>query len=216
MRGSPGVWAIGAGAALGTALLTARPSAPVRQLPIDGFAPAHLAAQHDIEQRIARFPSTRRLERDHRFLTAEPHVAGSPRDRALAEWTRDQWIAAGFDSVEIVEHDVLLPYPRDASIEMVGPDPWHATLREHTGEPLAFHAYGASGDVTAPVVAAGTGTPVDFDRLASRGVDVRGKIVLVRYSVPYSYRGYKVYLAQQRGAAAILMYADPADAGTAR
>ena len=216
-RLSAGVWATVAGAAAGTSLLlVARPADPGRQTPIDGFARAHVAAQHEVERRIARFPSTRRLEADHRFLTAEPHIAGSPRDRLLAEWTRDQWIAAGLDSVEIVEHDVLLPYPRDASIEMVGPDPWHATLREHTGEPLAFHAYGASGNVTAPVVAAGTGTPGDFDRLASRGVDLRGKIVLVRYSVPYSYRGYKVYLAEQRGAAAILMYADPADAGTAR
>ena len=216
-RLSAGVWATVAGAAAGTALLlVARPADPERQAPIEGFAPAHVAAQHEVEQRIARFPSARRLEADHRFLTAEPHIAGSPRDRLLAEWTRDRWIAAGLDSVEIVEHDVLLPYPLDASIEMVGSHPWHATLREHAEEPLAFHAYGASGDVTALVVAAGTGTPGDFDRLASRGVDVRGKIVLVRYSIPYSYRGYKVYLAQQRGAAAILMYADPADAGTAR
>jgi hypothetical protein len=49
-------------------------------------------------------------------------------------------------------------------------------------------------------VSAGTGTPADFDRLAARGVDVRGTIVLVRYPDPYSYRGYAVYLAQQRGA----------------
>src|SRR5258706_6603874 len=174
-RLSAGLWATVAGAAAGTSLLlVARPADPERQAPIDGFAPAHVAAQHEVEQRIARFPSARRLEADHRFLTAEPHIAGSPRDRLLAEWTRDRWIAAGLDSVEIVEHDVLLPYPIDASIEMVGSYPWHATLREHTGEPLAFHAYGASGNVTAPVVAAGTGTLADFDRVASRGVDVRG------------------------------------------
>src|SRR3954470_4251189 len=135
MRGCPGVWAIVAGAALGTALLTATPPAPVRQLPIDGFAPAHLAAQHDVEHRIARFPSTRRLERDHRFLTAEPHVAGSARDRALAEWTRDQWIAAGFDSVEIVEQHALLSYPSEASIDMIAPHAWRAALREHPADP---------------------------------------------------------------------------------
>src|SRR5882672_10249794 len=161
-----GLWATIAGAAVGAALfLVAQPATPDPQAPIDGFAPAHVAAQHEVEQRIARFPSTRRIEADHRFLTAEPHVAGSPRDRLLAEWTRDQWIAAGLDSAEIVEHDVLLPYPRDASIEMIAPYPWRATLREHAGDPIAFHAYGASGDVTAPVVLAGAGTPADFDRL---------------------------------------------------
>ena len=215
-RTSAGFWAAMTGAVVGTTLLlVARPAHPGRRAPIDGFAAVHVAAQHEVEQRIARFPSTRRLQADHRFLTAEPHVAGSPRDRLLAEWTRDQWIAAGLDAVEIVEHDVLLPYPRDASIEMVAPRPWRATLREHASDPIAFHAYGASGDVTAPVIAAGTGTPADFDRLAARGLDVRGSIVLVRYAVPYSYRGYAVYVAQQRGAAAVLMYADPSDDGSA-
>ena len=212
-----GIWAVLAGAVVGASLLLRPGTAlPERQRPIDGFAPATVAAQHDVERRIARFPSTRRIEADHRFLTAEPHVAGSPRDRLLAEWTRDQWMAAGLDSAEIVEHDVLLPYPRSASVEMISPYPWRATLREHPADPIAFHAYGASGDVTASVVSAGTGTPADFDRLATRGVDVRGKIVLVRYPAAYSYRGYAVYLAQQRGAAAVLMYADTADAGIQR
>ena len=208
MRMSAGLWAAMAGAAVGTSLLlVARPAPPLRQSPIDGFASSTVAAQHDVEQRIARFPSTKRLDADHRFLTAEPHVAGSPRDRQLAEWTRDQWLAAGLDAVAIVEHHVLLPSARDASVEMPGPHPWRATLREHDAAPLAFHAFGASGDVTAQVIAAGTGTPSDFDRLAERGIDVRGKIVLVRYPASYSYRGYAAYLAQHAGAAAVLMYA---------
>ena len=225
-----GLWAVLAGTAVATALLL-MPGTGLqeRQGPIDGFAPTSIAAQRDVERRLTRFPSTRRIEADHQFLTAEPHVAGSPRDRLLAEWTRDQWIAAGLDSAEIVEHDVLLPYPRSASVEMIPPHPpsradarlsgqvaWRATLREQANDPIAFHAYGASGDVIAPVLSAGTGTPAEFDRLAARGLDVHGKIVLVRYPVPYSYRGYTVYLAQQRGAAAVLMYAETADAGIQR
>ena len=66
---------------------------------------------------------------------------------------------------------------------------------------LAYHAYSASGDVTAPVVSVNSGDPADYDQLAQRGVDVKGKIVLVRYSVPYSYRGFKALTAEQRGAA---------------
>jgi N-acetylated-alpha-linked acidic dipeptidase len=204
-----GLWATAAGTAL---MLVARTAAPERQTPIDGFAPMHLAAQHDVERRLARFPSASRLAADHQFLTAEPHIAGSLRDRELAEWTRDQWVAAGLDSVEIVEHHALLPYPRQASVEMLSPYAWHAALREHPADPIAFHAYSASGDVTAPVVSVGTGTAADFDRLAAEGIDVRGKIALVRYPVSYSYRGYAVYLAQHRGAAAVLMYAAHSDA----
>src|SRR5882762_7871986 len=184
MRRIPaGLWAVLAAAAVGTSLLLMPGAArPDREAPIDGFAPASLAAERDLKRRIARFPSTRRIEADHRYLTAEPHVAGSPRDRLLAEWTRDRWIAAGLDSAEIVEHQVLLPYPRSASVEMTSPHVWHATLRERATDPIAFHAYGASGDVTAAVVSAGTGTPAEFDRRA----------------------------------AAVLMYADAADAGIQR
>src|SRR5262249_52329040 len=153
-------------------------------------------------------------EADHRFLTAEPHIAGSPRDRRLAEWTRDQWRAAGLDTVDIVEHDVLLSYPGETVVEMLAPQRWRATLHEGNsdgagGAVPAYHAYAANGDVTAPIVYAGGGADADFDWLADHGVDVRGKIVLLRYAVPYSYRGYKVFTAQQRGAAAVLMFSDP-------
>jgi len=213
-------------AAAAVLLLLARPARPEREpARIDGFTASHLAGQHDIEQRIARFPSTRRLEADHRFLTSEPHMAGTPRDRALAEWTRDQWRAAGFDNVEIVEHDVLLPYPGETFVETVGAHPWRATLREDAAfdeaseaavPPIAFHAYGANGDVTAPLVDARNGDASDFDALRTHGIDLHGAVVLVRYSVPYSYRGYKLFLAQQRGAAAVLMYADPGDGGSVR
>jgi N-acetylated-alpha-linked acidic dipeptidase len=42
---------------------------------------------------------------------------------------------------------------------------------------------------------------------------VKGKIVLVRYSNPYSYRGFKALTAQREGAAAILIYSDPQEDG---
>src|SRR5439155_11144004 len=78
---------------------------------------------------------------------------------------------------------------------------------------LPYHAYSASGDVTAQVIYAGGGNPADYDWLAEHGVDVKGKIVLVRYSVPYSYRGFKALTAQRRGVAGLLIYSDPADDG---
>ena len=42
---------------------------------------------------------------------------------------------------------------------------------------------------------------------------MRGKIVLVRYSNPYSYRGFKALTAERLGAAAILIYSDPQEDG---
>jgi N-acetylated-alpha-linked acidic dipeptidase len=70
-----------------------------------------------------------------------------------------------------------------------------------------------SGDVTAPVVYAHSGNPEDYAVLRKQGIDVKGRIVLVRYSNPYSYRGFKALTAQREGAAAILIYSDPAEDG---
>ena len=52
-------------------------------------------------------------------------------------------------------------------------------------------SFSASGDVTAPVVYANSGNPADYDVLRKNGIDPKGKIVVVRYSNPYSYRGFK-------------------------
>jgi len=95
--------------------------------------------------------------------------------------------------------------------EPVPGDPYSDAPTGELGVP--YHAYSASGEVTAEVVYAGSGNPSDYDWLASKGVDIRGRIALVRYSVPYSYRGFKALTAQQRGAAGILIYSDPADDG---
>jgi N-acetylated-alpha-linked acidic dipeptidase len=196
---------------------------------IYGFTARSAVAERSIERRFLALPSADNARDAHAFLTAEPHVAGSPRDRVLAEWVRDRWREYGLEQVEIVEHEVLLPYATEVAVEMPlrharGEPPalWRATLKEDPvkGDPfsaqdagVAYHAYSASGDVTAPVVYANSGNPADYDWLARRGVDVKGKIVLVRYSMPYSYRGFKALTAEQRGAVGILIYSDPAEDG---
>jgi N-acetylated-alpha-linked acidic dipeptidase len=190
-----------------------------------GFAKTRAQAHLQLEQRFLNLPSSDRIRDAHQFLADKPHIAGSPRDRELAEWTRDKFKEYGLDEVEITTHEVLLPYPEEVSVEMTAPRAWRASMREDpiAGDPhtqalveqlgLPYHAYSASGDITAPVIYAGSGNPADYDWLAAQGIDVKGKLVLVRYSVPYSYRGFKALTAQQRGAAGLLIYSDPADDG---
>ena len=186
-----------------------------------GFSARSALVERSLEARFLPLPSPSRARDAHALLTADPHVAGSPRDRFLAEWVRDRWREDGLEQVEIVQHDVLLPYATDVTVEIPARR-WRATLKEDAidGDPysardvgVAYHAYSASGDVTAPVVYANSGNPADYDWLASRGIDVKGKIALVRYSMPYSYRGFKALTAEQRGAAGILIYSDPAEDG---
>jgi N-acetylated-alpha-linked acidic dipeptidase len=61
------------------------------------------------------------------------------------------------------------------------------------------------------VVYANYGRPEDFQKLKELGVDVRGKIVVVRYGE--NFRGIKALLAQETGAAGVVMYSDPIDDG---
>jgi N-acetylated-alpha-linked acidic dipeptidase len=188
---------------------------------IYGFSAASAIAERSVERRFLALPSADKAREAHQLLTADPHVAGSPRDRVLAEWVRDRWREYGLDEVTIVEHEVLLPYAIDVTVEMPARN-WRASLKEDAidGDPfsardvgVAYHAYSASGEVDAPVVYANSGNPADYDWLAEHGVDIKGKIALVRYSMPYSYRGFKALTAEQRGAAGILIYSDPAEDG---
>ena len=194
-----------------------------------GFTAEGARRQAAFERRFLSLPSADRLRAVHGVLTEQPHLAGSARDRQLAEYVRDEFTRSGLDDVEITTHQVLLPWPVETSVEIVSPGgKWRASLREAPvpGDPathispaaagIPYHAYSASGEVTASIVYAGAGNPQDYDLLEARGIDVRRKIVLVRYSTPYSYRGFKAFTAQQRGAAGILIYSDPADDGYGR
>jgi N-acetylated-alpha-linked acidic dipeptidase len=188
---------------------------------IFGFTLASTAAERTLEKRFLALPSADRAREYHRFLTEKPHLAGSDRNRELAEWVRDRWIEYGLEDVRIEEHEVLLPWPVDLSVEMTEPRPWKARFTEDPipGDPdtttpvLHYNAYSKSGEVTAPVVYAASGNPENYDWLEAQGIDVRGKIVLVRYSYPYSYRGFKALTAEKHGVAGLLIYSDPAEDG---
>src|SRR5919108_2233409 len=96
---------------IAVAAASSRSEQPARA--IYGFTARSAARQRALENRFLILPSPERARAAHAFLTAEPHVAGTPRDRALAEWIRDRWREYGLEQVEIIEHEVLLPYATD-------------------------------------------------------------------------------------------------------
>ena len=191
--------------------------------PMAGFSPAAATKEVALENQLRALASPNQISKFHRYLTSEPHPAGSPRNNQLAQWVAQQWREQGLEDVSIHQYDVLHSAPRQISLEMVKPKRYVATLREDpydldpdTQNPKAdgaYLGYSASGEITAPLVYAHSGNPEDYDYLRQHGIDVRGKIVLVRYSNPYSYRGFKALTAELLGAAAILIYSDPAEDG---
>jgi N-acetylated-alpha-linked acidic dipeptidase len=193
------------------------------QASILGFTSASAARETEIETKFKSIPSPEEERRQHRIFTAEPHIAGSKRNNELADYIAEEWRKQGLEDVIIRRYDVYGTNPKSASLEMIAPTHYQATLREapldadpDSKNPAITGAWlgmSISGEVTAPVVYAHSGNPEDYDLLRKNGIGVKGKIVLVRYSNPYSYRGFKALTAQREGAAAILIYSDPAEDG---
>jgi N-acetylated-alpha-linked acidic dipeptidase len=204
-------------AALPALALAALVAADRSAAPIFGFSSESLAAERRVEARFLALPSERRARAFHHHLTTAPHPAGSARNQHLAAWQREHWQAWGLDEVQIVTHEVLVPRPREIVVERVTPAPWTASSQEPPPDVdagdigPAYHAFSASGDRTGALVYAGHGEPEEYDWLESQGIRLSGRIALVRHSVPYGYRGFKAYTAQQRGLAGILLFSDPDD-----
>ena len=187
------------------------------------FAPHSRAEQSRLEQALLEIPSADSLKAVHDLVSSRPHVAGSAGDAHVIDNLVASYERLGLE-VEKHEFWAYLSEPVSASLEIVSPDPMALGLREDpvAGDPYVGHsetdfgwnAYSASGDVTAEVVFANHGTREDFERLESLGVDVTGRIVVARYGG--NFRGHKVRFAERAGAAGVILYTDPEDAGYAR
>ena len=190
---------------------------------ISGYRKASSANQLAVEHRLAAMLENDSAGRHFRYLTDKPHVAGSPRNRELADYVAARFREYGLEDVKLHRYDVLLPYPEQVGVTMLEPYRFDASLVEdgYPQDPDTYDAevgitylgMSASGDVTGDLIYANSGNPADYDWLESQGIPVAGKIAIVRYSVPYSYRGFKALTAERRGVKALIIYSDPADDG---
>jgi N-acetylated-alpha-linked acidic dipeptidase len=198
-----------------SAARTQQPSSPAP------FGFRNFTAEQQLESHFLAVPDPKLAEEHLRILTAEPHIAGSPEDKKTADYVAQRFREDGFD-VEVTEYKVWMNLPEEISVSITNPPmpDYHAPRREHVSiDPFqddaritpGFNEYSPSGDVEAEVVYANYGRPEDFRKLEEQRVDVRGKIVIMRYGE--NYRGVKEYLAELHGAAGVIIYSDPMDDG---
>jgi N-acetylated-alpha-linked acidic dipeptidase len=190
-----------------------------------GFSPGTFAKQRAAEAHALTIPTPENARRWLRILTAEPHVAGTEADHKTAIFVRDKLREWGWKA-DLVEMEVLLNYPRGrirqltlllpSRRDLVVDEAPVATDKDSASSRAfgAFNGYGTSGYASGQVVYANYGRPDDYTALEKLGIDVKDKIVLVRYGEIF--RGLKVYNAQKRGASGILIFSDPADDGFAK
>jgi N-acetylated-alpha-linked acidic dipeptidase len=199
------------------------PTTPLQAQSLSGFTTEGAVSQLACEARLLEMPSPDRFRAYLERLSAEPNPAGSEANERVAAYLAEVMEASGL-RVDRYPYDLYMPSPESAHntrVELVTPVRKPLNLQEYilAEDPFSDHpdlgpgwnAYSGSGDVTGQVVYAHYGRLEDFRELEAMGVDLTGKIVLARYGG--NFRGYKARFAEQRGAAGLLIYTDPADGG---
>ena len=175
----------------------------------------------ELKKLLQETPDPAKAREWSKYYTAGPHLCG--RNLSQAEWTRDLWQDFGVPHADIVSYDMYLNYPKDHRLALLqdGKVTFEATLEEEvldedptTSLPDSvptFHGYSASGNATAPYVYCNYGTYADFEELREAGVELEGKIALIKYGGIF--RGLKVKRASELGMVGAVIYSDPGDDG---
>jgi N-acetylated-alpha-linked acidic dipeptidase len=207
--------------AFASAVSSGMAAAPAADPPLLGFSSAHAADERALEGRFAAGLVRDDLKPWLQRLSAHPHAVGSAYGGDNAQFLAGLFRSWGFDT-RIEEFRVLFPTPKLRVLELVAPTRFTARLAEppvpgdptsaQTAEQLpTYNAYSVDGDVTGDLVYVNYGVPKDYEELAERGIDVKGKIVLARYGA--SWRGIKPKVAAEHGAIGCIIYSDPRDDG---
>jgi N-acetylated-alpha-linked acidic dipeptidase len=206
--------------ALSTILLLA---IPLRAQTIPGYSPQSAALERAAETDVITHPSPASASVHSRFLSLQPHMAGTPAQARTRDYVVNQMKSWGLET-EIRSYRVWMPHPTSTRVWRVAPDPIELNLQEGPipedttsvsfSQVIPFNGYGAAGDVRGEVVYVNYGLIEDYAQLDSMGVSVKAKIAIARYG--RSYRGIKAREAEKHGAVGLIIYSDPADDGYMR
>ncbi|KAM7288339.1 N-acetylated-alpha-linked acidic dipeptidase 2 [Ixodes scapularis] len=150
-------------------------------------------------------------------LTSMPKLGGTEADKTSAEFIEKLWTSQGLHGVHLSSYKAYLSHPdpvRHSKVSIIDSDGSEvfSIVRKKVGTIEPYLAYSSStGDspVVADVVFANYGRPEDFEHLQGAGVQVAGNVVIIRFGRVF--RGNKIKQAEKQGAAAVILYPDPAD-----
>ncbi|HUF12362.1 MAG TPA: M20/M25/M40 family metallo-hydrolase [Longimicrobiales bacterium] len=206
------------GCALALAAGPAAQSAAGQDAPPLGFAADAAAHQSALEREAIELIRPELMDSLALLLAREPHVAGSAAQARTRDVVLEFTRARGLRS-EAPEYLVWLPWADSVEVDLIAPLRRRITLGEPSLEgavqPVPQYpwvsGYSGVGTAAGEVVYVNYGLHEDYAALERLGVRVRGRIVIARFG--RSFRGIKASLAEQQGAAGLLLYSDPWDDG---
>src|SRR5215470_15843893 len=113
------------------------------------------ATERRVEAQFLAVPDPALAEQHLRTLTQAPHMAGTPEDKATADYVAQKFREAGLQT-EIIEYEIWMNYPSEISVDSTAPEgvSMHGPTREHVnGDPyqddprvvMPFNAMSPSG-----------------------------------------------------------------------
>jgi len=196
---------------------------PLRAQTSPGYSAQSAAAERATEADVISRPSPTSAAAHSKFLSLQPHMAGTPAQARTRDYVVSQMKSWGLET-EVRSYSVWMPHPLSTRVWRVAPNPIELNLQEGPipedttsvafPQVIPFNGYGAAGDVRGDVVYVNYGLIEDYAQLDSMGVSVKGKIAIARYG--RSYRGIKAREAEKHGAVGLMIYSDPADDGYVR
>ncbi|MGZ3330698.1 MAG: M28 family metallopeptidase [Gemmatimonadaceae bacterium] len=188
-----------------------------------GYSPQSAAAERAAEGDVIARPSPMVASAHSKFLSLQPHMAGTPAQARTRDYVVSQMKSWGLET-EVRSYRIWMPHPVSTRVWRISPNPTELNLQEGPipedttsvsfPQVMPFNGYGAAGDVRGEVVYVNYGLIEDYAQLDSMGVSVKGKIAIARYG--RSFRGIKAREAEKHGAVGLMIYSDPADDGFAR
>ena len=188
-----------------------------------GYSAQSAAAERATEADAISRPSPTSASAHSKFLSFQPHMAGTPAQARTRDYVVSQMKSWGLET-EVRSYSVWMPHPLSTRVWRIAPNPIELNLQEGPipedttsvafPQVTPFNGYGAAGDVRGDVAYVNYGLIEDYAQLDSMGVSVKGKIAIARYG--RSYRGIKAREAEKHGAVGLLIYSDPADDGYVR
>ncbi len=89
-------------------------------VPTQIFGFRDFAKQYQVDQEFLASPSPARAEQHLKILTALPHIAGSPEDKATADHVAKHFDIAGLETEE-VKYSVWMNRPSEISVTVTAP-----------------------------------------------------------------------------------------------
>src|SRR6476661_4676459 len=110
------------------ALLSAtHPGAQSR--PIRGFPDDAVAAERQREEQFRKIPDSARLKEYMEAIAGDPHVAGQPSSKRVADYALEKFKSFGLDA-KIEEFEAMMPWPIETTVEVVGPEKYTLRVKE--------------------------------------------------------------------------------------